>query len=248
VVQAQTNTEGVSVTDIEIARYALRTFKEGSGKDGSELVSASMAGSYWSDGTCKATCQSGNTAQSELHAAPHESCSCGIYGTLSLSHLMSQYGYLASKLVAVFAAEGDTIIGDRGLRTAYARVVAYWCGHDSEKIRETANRQFVGAKEFTNLHAMLSEFEFPTEDFALDGSVNIKWSFEQAVPDRSKPSTNIFTVYNMAPGSYSEVKLADGYVVPITPVVFSGQGGCLVVSFNWTPCTVPDCKGCPACQ
>jgi hypothetical protein len=90
------------------------------------------------------------------HEPPSEGCSCGIYGTLGLLSLMRQYGLYAQDIVAVIAAEGVTIIGGTGLRTAAARVVAYWT--PLRGYRKIARRQFEGAQHFQNLDEMLTAY------------------------------------------------------------------------------------------
>jgi hypothetical protein len=77
----------------------------------------------WEDGTCEAVCHGYSNPR---HEAPDENCGCGVYGSLSYADVLGQYHDAAKHLVAVIAAEGKTIIGTRGLRTAFARVVAYW--------------------------------------------------------------------------------------------------------------------------
>jgi hypothetical protein len=94
------------------------------------------------------------------HEAPAEKCHCGIYGTLNLAHLMSQYPHDAANIVTVIAAEGNTILGSRGLRTAYARVVGYWS--PVPEIRSIAERQFYDARFFEDIDEMLAHFELPT--------------------------------------------------------------------------------------
>jgi|SRR6185369_10946454 len=114
-------------------------------------------GDDWEDGTCVARC-------SRRHDAPHDNCGCGIYGSLSYYGLLSQYPQ-ARHLVTVIAAEGQTIMGTRGLRTQFARVVAYWADlvnpYESSDytfrpqpfgiqptFKELAQRQFKGAESF----------------------------------------------------------------------------------------------------
>ena len=98
----------------EVARYALRTFVI---RDG-QLSSVIKGGGHWNEGVCEAVCLA------EDHEAPAPGCRCGIYGALSLQTLYSQYPKAASRIVAVIAAEGKTMLGTVGLRTAAARVVA----------------------------------------------------------------------------------------------------------------------------
>jgi len=167
------------VLDIEIGRYALRTFScvdirrcdleddlEAELEDGlqdSQSVSFSgriltgiwHSGGQWLTGACVASCDRG-------HMAPDEECSCGIYGTLSLSLLTARYPQ-ASRLVTVIAAEGTTVIGDLGLRTEAARVVAYWCSPDARVERHQCAKQFLDATEFAEREAMLDAYGIPVE-------------------------------------------------------------------------------------
>lgn len=119
------------MVDLEVGRFALRTFVFVNGRPESILSYGN-----WRDGTCTARCRANTVAWNFLlgpdfalpesdHESPAMECSCGIYGSLSLSHLREHYTQ-ASDIVAVIAAEGRTIIGTRGLRTERARVVAYW--------------------------------------------------------------------------------------------------------------------------
>ncbi len=140
------------VPDIEVARYALRTFV--TYPVGDRLRSVVKRGHHWHDGTCVAQCLKGKD-----HEAPAEGCSCGIYGTLSLQALERQFDSEAARLVTVIAAEGRTIIGDTGLRTSAARVVAYWS--PSRTIRKSCKKQFRGSEDFTDLNAMLTAYKLP---------------------------------------------------------------------------------------
>jgi hypothetical protein len=108
--------------DIAIGVYALRTFKITKG----QLTSVTVSGHHWKDGVCEAECMQA-AGQDPTHEAPVEGCSCGIYGTYSLAALRRQFGE-TGRIVTVIAAEGRTVTGDTGLRTAAARIVAYWIG------------------------------------------------------------------------------------------------------------------------
>lgn len=193
------------MTDVEVARYALRTFKPA----GDKFVSVGVIGSYWEGGTCSAECLAWDpTAQGltmpgmivnvvhnpsinaplvvvnaytvntphglllvdeegkvvdrpPVHEAPSEKCHCGVYGALSLDHLEAQYPQHTRNIVAVIAAEGNTIIGPRGLRTQFARVVAYWAINSTRSAAIAAN-QFRGAKHFTDRSVMLDEYRLPS--------------------------------------------------------------------------------------
>lgn len=137
------------------------------------LCSVSAPGSHWTDGTCKAECiEMGGFNVSAFvallsgeeivaHEAPHETCDCGIYATLSLEHLNRQYPHNAQNMVAVVAAEGQTLIGDRGFRTQYARVVAYWC---DDRLAAPAKRQFRDAQRYMVMSSMLRDFNIHDND------------------------------------------------------------------------------------
>lgn len=163
------------MTDLEVGRYALRTFGAHAGRPDS-MVSWAVGGGHWRNGVCEAKClvsraqaagltpalrvwqklvkrrftavPSATPFQQALtpsprdnipspplrvnvehyfpeHPAPQLDCCCGIYGSLSMGHLVRQYR-VAAYLTAVIAAEGRTIIGTHGLRTERARVVAYY--------------------------------------------------------------------------------------------------------------------------
>ena len=109
----------------------------------------------WEDGTCTATCNRYNLSHARNpHEPPDEQCSCGIYGSLSYADLIQQFREQARSIVTVIAAEGATIVGERGLRTQYARVVAYWVAPtgvwpDFQNVAcEVAAGQFEGAEAF----------------------------------------------------------------------------------------------------
>lgn len=129
-------------------------------------------GQYWTDGTCTAECHVDKTNSmhhaltllcqitgqvAPRHEAPSEGCGCGIYATLTYEHLEDQYPRETGRIVTVVAAEGQTIIGDKGFRTQYARVVAYWCQDDLLDICKT---QFKDAKQFPQVNHMLKEYGF----------------------------------------------------------------------------------------
>lgn len=127
-------------------------------------------GQHWTDGTCTARCHADSVNLFSLsllsaltgveyggHEAPSEDCRCGIYATLTYEHLVDQYPQHTRRIVTVVAAEGQTIIGDKGFRTQYARVVAYWCQDDLLDICKT---QFKDAKQFPQVNHMLKEYGF----------------------------------------------------------------------------------------
>lgn len=135
-----------------------------------ELCSTAMQGSHWKGGVCEATCQAQrNTHRERLielaaltvgeqpvfsHQAPHEDCHCGIYAAHTLRTLKEQFA-AARDIVAVVAAEGQTIIGSKGFRTQRARVVAYWC---SESVSATASTQFAQAQRYSTISSMLDDY------------------------------------------------------------------------------------------
>jgi hypothetical protein len=143
--------------DIEIGRYALRTFDIDKGKLGSLYKHH-----HWDGGVAIATCLTSNRCDSP----PGEGCSCGLYGTLSLQQLESDYGPRVRTCVAVFAAEGPTIIGSKGLRTSAARVVAYWCAEGLRDCAAVFARECPNATRFTEMDEMLKAYQFePMAEF-----------------------------------------------------------------------------------
>lgn len=142
--------------DIEIARYGLRTFKLRDGTLGSVVKNHA-----WTGGTAIAQClASPGTALGLIeppHEAPHEDCACGIYATLNFTMLARQYGDDAKRSVAVIAAEGTTIIGDKGLRTAAARIVGWWAVDDDAA---KSYAQCDGATRHDDVNALLEAFGF----------------------------------------------------------------------------------------
>lgn len=140
-----------------------------------ELVSTYMHGSHWKNGVCESKCLvhrdvyrdrlielAALTTGSEAvygHEAPNENCHCGIYAAHTLQTLRDQYRTYVDDIVAVVAAEGQTIIGDKGFRTQRARVVAYWC---SEYLAATAETQFADAQRFPEIGPMLEKYGLET--------------------------------------------------------------------------------------
>jgi hypothetical protein len=142
--------------DIEVNRYALRTFSIRDGKLASIVVHGSGSG-HWENGVCIAECiLTAVTDTDEPHEAPAVGCHCGVYGTLSLAALFDQYSQYASRIVAVIETEGTTYIGSVGLRTAAARVVAYWVADLDDSAREVAvcAAQCPDARQFYSLDLM----------------------------------------------------------------------------------------------
>lgn len=140
------------IPDIQVGQHALRTFKVNFRKK--ELVSITQAGSHWKGGVCTAVC-----LENRFHPVPGEFCGCGVYGTLSLAALRQFGRVYMQDIVTVIAAEGRTIIGSVGLRTAHARVIAYWA--PTRGIRQIAAKQFEGARYYSDLQAMLDAHDLP---------------------------------------------------------------------------------------
>lgn len=137
--------------DIEVGRYALRTFRVRH----SQLVSV-VKDYTWEGGVSIAQCLK---EKNPCPSSPNRKCDCGIYGTLTLEHLIKQYSQYAQKCVAVIAAEGTTIIGSRGLRTAAARIVAYWTRGFPQD--EVFAQQCPEAQSFDGIAEMLEAYHFP---------------------------------------------------------------------------------------
>lgn len=164
------------IADVEVGRFALRTFRLSPLTH--RLRSVAIAyGDYWLDGTCAAMCLKadvlvgGSTGTQPVllfgrvycngeHAAPKLDCDCGIYGSLSIDHLRTQYPAFTDDIVAVIAAEGQTIIGTRGLRTQFARVVAYWTSNHPW-VSAAAITQFKEAILYSDIELMLTDYHLP---------------------------------------------------------------------------------------
>lgn len=144
------------ISEPVIARYALRTFGVDTTlrvlRPVNRRLSRHMAPDAWRDGECVAVC-----GRSRGHAAPADGCTCGIYG---VNHLAAVgYGMWSRWLLTVIAAEGETIRGSDGLRTAAARVVGYWIAPDApSSIAEIATEQLREARRFTDIDAMIAAF------------------------------------------------------------------------------------------
>lgn len=172
-----------AVPDIEVARYALRTFDiVPLGENGRLRLKSLYQVHFWEGGKAIATClnrdrvhveRNGTMAWSN-HAPPVEGCSCGLYGTLTLDQLLREYGNRARNLICVIAAEGGTVIGSKGLRTAAARIVAYWTPVRATEL--VMERECKDAKAYTNVTQMLSDYKFPPfEGEWLDPGVIARW-------------------------------------------------------------------------
>lgn len=147
----------IQLPDLEVGRVALRTFKI----EDDHLWPVAFKNDDWADGTCVARCvyYDEEDSSTTYHEAPKLGCSCGIYGTLSLSHLFDQWRVLTQQLVCVIAAEGNTVMGDKGLRTSAARVLAYWS--KDKKVRRIVKGQFPDVVYYRKMEAMLDHYGIP---------------------------------------------------------------------------------------
>lgn len=148
---------GDTADELEVGRYGLRTFKISGGHCRPVVVAAQ----HWKGGTCEAVCDKPTliptqTLKEQKHTAPHPTCTCGIYGSLTLNHLYKQYPQWAENIVCVIAAEGTTIIGSKGFRTQYARVVAWWA--PSVYYQKIAAKDFPDAVHYQKLTEMLNTY------------------------------------------------------------------------------------------
>jgi hypothetical protein len=142
--------------DPAVAVYALRTFRV---EDG-QLASIITGTGHWIDGTCIARC----TQNPDHVAPPVDGCQCGIYGAHTLAALRHQYAEKASRLVCVIAAEGATVIGATGLRTAAARIVAFWTAEPNGSQSEfgVARQQCPGARRYFDVDLMAKLYGLTT--------------------------------------------------------------------------------------
>ena len=156
-------------SEIEVGRYALRTFNLWRGG-----LYSLFQETQWSGGTAIAEClisPGGKLAMTwgstpavryeypemKCKSAPGENCACGLYGTLGVDQLVYEYSAYAGGSMAVFAAEGTSYIGSRGLRTAAARVVAYWAAND--RIADVYVKN-CDAPRAPTLYGLLDDFGF----------------------------------------------------------------------------------------
>ncbi len=222
------------VGDVEIARYALRTFVVDRGHLTSVAKKGKGAG-HWQNGTCEAICVAGRD-----HKAPAELCTCGIYGTLNLADLRRQFAS-AKELVTVMAAEGTTIIGDTGLKTAFARIVAYWT--PNKHIRKVCAKECEGAKYFGNIDEMLAAYNLPhgpPPPPPFDTTIHVKLTLQEIL-DRPDHVVTI-SVGGLPPGTYTDIELADGTRCPIAATTIHGGGfgfgshmGAASIALHWVP-------------
>ena len=177
-----TEPEPLPAPELEVGRYGLRSFKfsiepvyryaypellNRFGWD-DQLVRVWRAPAHvipgdWVDGTCTAVCPNDRMTRvfgEAPHDPPGDNCHCGIYASLSYGDLLRQFRNEARHIVAVIAAEGATIIGDRGLRTAYARVVGYWVNPD-RLMRDTASEQFTDAIAYSSPAELVEAYNLP---------------------------------------------------------------------------------------
>ncbi|WP_157185984.1 hypothetical protein [Mycobacterium canetti] len=145
------------VPDVEVARYALRTFRID--YERGVLKSVAVEGDHWTRGVCEAVCAHPCWPVYPVdHKAPEVACRCGIYGCLTLDDLVRQWSEFCRDIVAVIAVEGTTIIGYTGLRTEAARIVAYWTPLDT--IRQICTQTCTGAIYFRSINKMLTAYGF----------------------------------------------------------------------------------------
>jgi hypothetical protein len=167
---ATNSTSPIMTDDIEVGRFALRTFLWSPIRG---PVSTWVSGDHWAGGVCEAKCY---TVDDEVswtqpvgvrewrvrepqHEVPQEDCDCGVYGALSLYRLRVQYPRESAHLVTVIAPEGRTIIGDRGLRAQLARVVGFWTP-ERDRI-PLCQEKFPDAQYHEDLTVMLTSFNIP---------------------------------------------------------------------------------------
>jgi hypothetical protein len=156
---------GDQVPDIEVGRHALRTFRivkkerrQFKTMKQSYKLRSVFKDYYWnSNGTIEAECLSVDIY--DRHApGMNENCHCGVYGSLNLDVLHTQYPDWTPQTVAVIAAEGPTLIGEKGLRTSAARIVAFWVA-DPADAEAYANVENV--KAYLDIKEMLKDYDFP---------------------------------------------------------------------------------------
>lgn len=142
-----------SIPEIRVGRYGLREFRINRRHKVLTPIAAHhmrhIQTDSWRGGTCIAVCGRGNN-----HPSPHPDCTCGIYASNYVAALPWHGG-----VIAVIAAEGDTIVGDDGFRTAAARIVAYWIAPDlPARLGDIVRSECVDAAEFTDFDAMVSHY------------------------------------------------------------------------------------------
>jgi hypothetical protein len=168
------------MTDLEVGRYALRTFHVPYGSTQLDSVAQTTYGS-WLGGVCEAVCTK------YAHTAPQEHCTCGIYGMLSIQQLFRQYSNNARYSVAVISVEGTTFIGEKGLRTEAARVVAYWCAQmgDQSHHWQAYSHQCPDADIYSDLNTMLTAYGFdPAEPRDIDTIRHLRAPRPPVLPEK----------------------------------------------------------------
>lgn len=215
---------------IEIGRYALRTFSD----KGTWLGSVGVQGRHWHDGICEAKCVNTTIwAERRVHSAPQEGCTCGIYGTLSYEALHRQYRHESEALVTVMAAEGETIIGDTGLKTAAARIVAWWAPQRVWTLRAAilASMEFPDAKHYKSLDAMLDAYKIPRQETSNLRTLRIPHTIDDIKRAGGKLR---LTIHNPPPGEYNEVELSDGTTCRIPPTT-PWPSDAITIVLTWNP-------------
>lgn len=138
---------GIEPTEIEVGVYALRTFAIKSSK----LTSIVQGAGHWKDGMCVAKCDV--KPDDPEHVPPAEKCGCGIYAFFTVEELFDQYPEFAHRIIGVITAQGLTTIGTKGLKTAAARVVAWWCRDDDADAKVCA-ASCPGTRRYYDLDVM----------------------------------------------------------------------------------------------
>lgn len=198
--------EDIVLPDIEIGRYGLRTFRIRDDKLKSVVKSHT-----WASGVAVAECKNervivsfGGEEIETKHSAPAEACTCGIYATVNLNELIRQYRPYAQRCIAVIAAEGQTIIGDRGMRTAAARIVAYWHRDDDDAAKK-AFSVCEGAKFFDDVSEVLAAYNFPEYG---------KWPLPPAstLSISQREVDRLTSLPGLTPGGKDAIRFALGYM------------------------------------
>lgn len=187
----------MTIGDVEVGRVALRTFHVSRQPPDWKLYikAVSQSGDYWKNGICAAEC-----LNNKDHRPPDEGCSCGIYGTLDLGSLMRQYALEASRLIAVIAAEGHTIIGPVGLRTERAKVVAYWTPKNN--ILDDFAAALPSADHYPHIQEMLAVYNLPEGVLQPDDMLALDIPVTQKRIEQWGTGTYASTTYLTATSTY----------------------------------------------
>lgn len=223
------------IPDIEVARYALRTFNVRDGR----LMPVAMPVDAWKGGVCQAECVPNPwtmtapwlvVAPDPNHDAPAEGCHCGIYGCLTIDRLVKQYPLQCMEIVAVIAVEGNTIIGEIGLRTQAARIVAYWSA--KKNVRKICADTCGGATGFATLDDMLAAYGFRPERQTERSGLLATFLHQ---PSRPRPArfgrimfwiTVACVVVNLAfftAGLFTSAEMSDQLFILVAAVVCTGS-------------------------